>query len=347
MIAGMQLRRVFFTRRSLWVYILALFPAIAFGGHALEVKFTRDGWADQITAPALVQAIREGDDVADVLRRAGDPISDQTRQPRQLSDGRKIPERRYMTYFDGKSSWRLRFDAGMLAVKQERVVVDFADDREVFAGIFQYFYLRLAVFFGCLGIFMNLFRGEMLDKTLHYWFLAPTRRDVLLLGKYLAGLSAAVTIFTAGTALCFLIMLWPQDPAELAVFWPNPGLSHLFWYCAATALCCVGYGSVFLAAGLLLRNPIVPAAVLLFWESINGFLPAMMQKFSVLYYVQALLPVPPPIDDGAPVFIQLLMRPAAPPSVLRAVLGMLVVTVFVLWFASAASRRIEIDYGTD
>ena len=42
---------------------------------------------------------------------------------------------------------------------------------------------------------MNLFRGEMLDKTLHYWFLAPARREVLLAGKYLAGLIAAVVIF--------------------------------------------------------------------------------------------------------------------------------------------------------
>ena len=42
------------------------------------------------------------------------------------------------------------------------------EDRTVYAGIFQFFYLRLAIFFGCLGIFMNLFRGEMLDKTLHF-----------------------------------------------------------------------------------------------------------------------------------------------------------------------------------
>ena len=41
-------------------------------------------------------------------------------------------------------------------------------------------------FFGCLGIFMNLFRGEMLDKTLHFWFLMPVRREVLLAGKYVA-----------------------------------------------------------------------------------------------------------------------------------------------------------------
>jgi hypothetical protein len=32
------------------------------------------------------------------------------------------------------------------------------------------------------------------------------------------------------------------------------------------ALGCVGYGSVFLAVGVYVRNPIIPAAVLLIWE---------------------------------------------------------------------------------
>ena len=45
----------------------------------------------------------------------------------------------------------------------------------------------VVIFFGCLGIFMNLFRGEVLDRSLHYYFLAPVRREVLVIGKYLAG----------------------------------------------------------------------------------------------------------------------------------------------------------------
>ena len=61
----------------------------------------------------------------------------------------------------------------------------------VFARIFQFFYLRLAVFFGCLGMFMYLFSGEISNRTLHYWFLAPARREVLLAGKYAAGLIAS------------------------------------------------------------------------------------------------------------------------------------------------------------
>src|ERR1700694_4757195 len=64
---------------------------------------------------------------------------------------------------------------------------DFGSDTTIFATAFQLFYLRLGVFFGCVGIFMNLFRGEVLDRSLHYYFLAPIRREVLLVGKFLAG----------------------------------------------------------------------------------------------------------------------------------------------------------------
>lgn len=347
MITAMQLRRVFFARRSLWVYALALFPTIAFLGHGIEVVLTRDSLSAQITSPAVIARVREGDTPEQVLERAGEPITDRTTPARTFRNGRERPERRYMMYFDGRSRWRLNFTSGELTSKSSRLLIDFGDDRRVFAGIFQYFYLRLAIFFGCLGIFMNLFRGEMLDQTLHFWFLIPARRDVLLLGKYLAGLIASVVIFSTGAALCFLVMLWPQESAELAAFWPDPGLSHLFWYCAAAALACVGYGSVFLAAGLLLRNPIIPAIVMLFWEGINPLLPAGLQKLSVLYYVQALTPVPAPMDSGAPLLIQLLMSPAEPPSTAGAVLGLVALTAVVLWVAAYAVRRLEINYSTD
>jgi len=346
-IAALQLRRVFFSRRSLWVYLLALFPAVIFAGHGVEVMVNRSRLSGQVTRPALMVRVSEGDTPEQVIELAGEPIEDWGREARTLSDGREIPERRYMTYFDGHSRWQLRFEDGALATKSSRLLNDFNDDRQVFAGVFQYFYLRLAIFFGCLGIFMNLFRGEMLDKTLHFWFLAPARREVLLLGKYMAGLIASVVIFTSGAALCFLIMLWPQESAQLAAFWPDPGLSHLFWYCAAAALACVGYGSIFLAAGLLLRNPIIPAVVILFWEGVNPLLPGLLQKASVLYYVQSLAPVPPPTDPSAPMFFQLLMSPAAPPSTLGAVLGLFFVTGLVLWAAGFAVRRLEINYATD
>ncbi|MBI1895139.1 MAG: hypothetical protein HYZ57_08120 [Acidobacteria bacterium] len=342
-IARLQLRRVFFARRSLWVYLLALFPSVIFFAHGLEVKIRGDRWAGRKTPAAVLDSIQRGDSDGAVLERAGTPLSERTWRPPD-GDG---PSHRFMTYFDGRRRVDLHFEAGILQGKSTRTMLDFEEDRTVYAAVFQYFYLRCAIFFGCLGIFMNLFRGEMLDKTLHFWFLAPARREVLLAGKYLAGLIAASVIFTLGVMLCFGIMLWPQDPAELQAYWQQSGPSHLLRYAAAAALGCVGYGSVFLAAGLLLRNPIIPAAVLVLWENINGFLPAMLQKLSVLYYVQSLCPVPAPVDPDAPALVRLLLAPAEPASAASAVFGLLGVAALVLWSASRAVRKLEINYGTD
>jgi len=41
------------------------------------------------------------------------------------------------------------------------------------ATIFQGVYLRGSLFFGCMGLFIWLFRGEIVEKSLHYYFLSP------------------------------------------------------------------------------------------------------------------------------------------------------------------------------
>jgi hypothetical protein len=256
-------------------------------------------------------------------------------------------EYREIVYFDGRRAARLLFVDGKLQRRDVRRVLDFEEDRAIFAGIFQYFYLRLAIFFGCLGIFMYLFRGEMSNRTLHFWFLAPARREVLLAGKYAAGLIASAAIFGGGALLTLGAMIWPHDPVEVQAFWNAGGMGHVFWYAVAAALGCVGYGSVFLAVGLYVRNPIIPAAVLLAWEGTNGILPHVLQKMSILYYLQSLCPIPAPIDDDVPTLIRLLAAPAAPASRPGAILGLLLLTGFVLWIASLAVRRMQIAYGAE
>ncbi len=256
-------------------------------------------------------------------------------------------EYRELIYFDGRRQARYLFVDGRVDNRSVRPLLDFEEDRAIFAGIFQFFYLRLAVFFGCLGLFMYLFSGEMSNRTLHYWFLVPARREVLLAGKYAAGLIAASVIFGGGALLALAALVWPQDPVAIQAYWNAGGLRHVFWYTTAAVLGCVGYGSVFLAVGLYIRNPIVPAAVLLAWEGAAGILPHVLQKASILYYLQSLCPVPAPIEDDVPTLIRLLIAPAAPASRPGAILGLLLLTAFALWIAAKAVRRMQISYGSE
>lgn len=349
-IARLELRRVFFSKRSFWVYGLALFPAVIFFGHAIDSKLRQQRWqSESKLAPATMDSFREGATEEQVLAAAGKPSRDFKWKRRQRrEEGDDDPEhRRFMTYFDGQRIAQLRFSDGKLNEIRIRPVLDLEEDRRIFAAVFQYFYLRLAIFFGCLGVFINLFRGEMLDRSLHYWFLAPVKREVLLLGKYAAGLVAASFIFSLGTLLCFAGMAAPHGSVELQTYLTSMGYEHLAWYLLATVLGCVGYGSVFLASGLLLRNPIVPAVVILLWEAANGFLPDALQKLSILHYLQSVCPVPAPMDASVPPLLRMLLAPAAPSSALVAVLGLLGVTALVLAAASQAVRRLEINYGTE
>ena len=256
-------------------------------------------------------------------------------------------EYRSLVYFDGRREARLQFVDGKLVFSNARRVLDFEEDRTIFAAIFQHFYLRLAIFFGSLGIFMYLFRGEMSNRTLHFWFLAPARREVLLVGKYGAGLIASSVIFGGGALLTLAALIWPHDAVEVQAYWNSGGMGQLFWYAVAAVLGCVGYGSVFLAVGLYIRNPIVPAALLIAWEGINGILPHAMQKMSILYYLQSLCPVPAPLDANAPMLIRLLAAPAAPASRPGAIIGLLLLTAVALWIGSLAVRRMQISYGAE
>ncbi len=351
-IARLEMGKAFFSKRGLWVYVLALFPALIFVGHSLDVKWKRQRWSSHVTARETIETAQLGESYADVRTRLGSPLRDydfERRRRRNRSREEDQPEERHrmMQYFDGQRRYDLHFVNDQLTSKSQSPLASLEEDTKVLAGVFQYFYLRLAIFFGCLGIFMNLFRGEMLDKTLHFWFLAPVKREVLLLGKYGAGLVASAVIFGAGTVLMFWAMLWGLDPADVQSYWQGAGPSHLWWYTLAAMLGCVGYGSVFLAAGLLLRNPIVPAAVILLWESVNGFLPSLLQKISVLYYLQSLCPLPPPTNEGMPVVMRLILVPAEPAAATMAILGLVGVTALVLWLASRAVRRLEINYATD
>lgn len=223
---------------------------------------------------------------------------------------------------------------------------DFGLDTTIFATVFQVFYLRLLVFFGCVGIFMNLFRGEVLDRSLHYYLLAPVRREVVLAGKFAAGLIAAVVVFTGSTLLQFVGLYAHFDSGTVRDYLlQGHGLMHLGSYLGVTALACIGYGSVFLTAGIRYRNPIIPAAVILVWEAINGFLPALLQKFSVIYYLKSLCPLE--ISPDVPKFFALLVVNAEPMPAAIAVPGVILVSLAILLIGAWQLRRAEINYAAE
>ena len=227
---------------------------------------------------------------------------------------------------------------------------DLGEDTHLFATLFQFFFLRLGVFFGCVGIFGNLFRGEVLEKSLHYYFLAPLRREILVVGKFLSGLLAATVIFCSSTLLQFVALYCYFSSNTLQEYlFHEHGLAHLAAYLGVTFLACIGYGSVFLAAGLLFRNPLIPTVVVLVWEAVNGLLPALLQQISVIFYLKSLCPVAIPEatemnKNSLLSFLAVNPSPAAPAT---SILGLLILCLLILALSSLQVRRMQIDYGAE
>ncbi len=215
-------------------------------------------------------------------------------------------------------------------------------DLMIFAGTFQIFTLRLAVFFSAVAVFMNLFRGEVIEKTLHYYLLAPVRREVLVAGKYLAGLLSTSMVFGLSTLFSYLIVcnhLAMTRSRALA----GPALGDAWAYTGLVVLACAGYGAVFLILGLLFRNPILPALGVLLWESLIIYLPPLLKKFSVIFYLESLCPVKLPFGGGSALFA----ISADPTPAYLAIPGLLVLTAAVLTLACIRIRKLEISYGTE
>jgi len=217
---------------------------------------------------------------------------------------------------------------------------DFTQYNMIFAVFYGGFILRTVVFFGCAWIFMNLFRGDIVDRSLHFYFLSPVRRQVLVIGKYFSGLVTAIILFTATTVICMLLIYLPHFPSESSrFFFDGPGMGQLLTYASVTILACIGYGAFFLVVGLFVRNPIVPAIVLYVWEWLNFLMPPLLKKISVIHYLNSLVPVP--VSEGPFAVV------AEPTPAWIAVPSLIIVTALVLILASYRIRHMEIRYGNE
>lgn len=217
------------------------------------------------------------------------------------------------------------------------------DDTVVLGLAVQFYYLRLAIFFSCMGLFTWLFRGDIVEKSLHYYFLAPVRRELLVIGKFLAGLIASSVIFVLAVWLCFVLTYAHFGDAGRAFIFNGPGLHHLLAYLGVTALACLGYGSLFLALSLVFKNPILPGIVVLGWETFHAVLPSFLQKFSVMFYLKQLCPTTIPPEGVMALFTVV----AEPVSAWIAVPGLLCLSTAILVFACWRIRRTEISYLSD
>jgi ABC-type transport system involved in multi-copper enzyme maturation permease subunit len=207
-----------------------------------------------------------------------------------------------------------------------------------FATVFQFFILRFGIFISCAVVFTQVFRGEILEKTLHLYLLAPVRREIIAVGKYLAGVALVAFLFSVSTAAT-LLLRYSHNGMFGSYFFEGDGFSQLVRYVAVAVLASIVYGAEFLLIGLKYKNPGVPTLFLFAWETFSFALPSMLQRLTVVYY---LLPILPVKADAGP--FSIVVDPVSP------VFGVPITLALALVFVSISGwyvRSVQITYSAD
>jgi ABC-type transport system involved in multi-copper enzyme maturation permease subunit len=210
-----------------------------------------------------------------------------------------------------------------------------AEATQFFSFLYQIYALRLALFLTCVAVFGNMIRREVLDRTLHYYFLTPIRREVLVAAKYATGLLVTIPLFLLSTVAAFALTYLPHQGVRAFLF-DGPGLGHLGSYVLVTVLACIGYGGVFLLVGSFFRSPAIPALAVMGWEGIHFLLPPLLKKFSVIHYLQALCPVP--MSEGPFAIL------ADAPSPWFSIPGLILLTGVLVAISAWRLRGMEVSY---
>ncbi len=205
----------------------------------------------------------------------------------------------------------------------------------MFFGVLFSSYFITAIFLSCLFLFMQLFRGDLMDRSLHYYFLCPVRREILVSSKFLAGLASSVVVLGLSMTCTYGLVMagLPGTPEASTV------VGHYLAYLGVTVLGCAGYGALFMLFGLYFRNPVWPPVALAVWELINPLLPVALKKISIIHYLMSLVPV----RTGGQMF-EILVKPT--PAWL-AVPGLLVMIALAAWLSLRRIRMLEITYADD
>ena len=201
----------------------------------------------------------------------------------------------------------------------------------IFGMIIWGMYLRFIV--PVLGVFYgtSLIADEVEDKTITYLFTRPIPRGAVLVGKYLAYLACTAFVVLPSIVLVYLLVV-PMRGSLGAAF-PDL-LKDLLLLALGLAV----YGAVFAFVGAKFKRPLLVGLIFVFgWEQAALAFPGYLKQFTVMYYLQAIVPHAMP-SDGLVTLIQGLFRET--PSLPASLFWLAVIwAVALTWGARIVARR--------
>jgi ABC-type transport system involved in multi-copper enzyme maturation permease subunit len=195
----------------------------------------------------------------------------------------------------------------------------------LFGSMIWLMYLRfivpvLAVFYGT-----SLIADEVEDKTITYLFTRPIPRGAVMAGKYLAYLVCTIMVVLPSVMIVYFLVV-PYGGGSIAASFPD-----LVKDLALLALGLIAYGALFAWVGARFKRPLLTGLIFVFgWEQAAMVFPGYLKRFTIAYYLQALVPHTMPSDNLLGM-LQAIVRET--PSLLTCLVSLAVITALFLWLA--------------
>ena len=161
----------------------------------------------------------------------------------------------------------------------------------IFGLMIWVFYLRFTV--PVLGVFYgtSLIADEVEDKTITYLFTRPIPKGAVLVGKYFAYLACTLFVVLPSVVIVYLCIV----PIRGSL---GGSFLDLLKDLALLAIGLAVYGAVFAFIGARFKRPLLVGLIFIFgWEQAALAFPGYLKKFTVAYYLQAMVPHAMPNDS--------------------------------------------------
>jgi ABC-2 type transport system permease protein len=202
----------------------------------------------------------------------------------------------------------------------------------IFGLMIWVFYLRFTV--PVLGVFYgtSLIADEVEDKTITYLFTRPIPKGAVLVGKYFAYLACTLFVVLPSVVIVYLAIV-PMRGSLGASF------LDLLKDLALLAIGLSVYGAVFAFIGARFKRPLLVGLIFIFgWEQAALAFPGYLKKFTVAYYLQAMVPHAMP-NDTVMSLVQGIFRET--PSLVESLIWLAIILLFFLWAAAVSVERKE------
>jgi ABC-2 type transport system permease protein len=203
----------------------------------------------------------------------------------------------------------------------------------LFGAMMWLLYLRfivpiLAVFYGT-----SLMADEVEDKTLTYLFTRPIPRGAVMAGKYLAYLACTILVVLASVMVVFFLVV-PINGGSIAA-----GFLDMVKDLVLLAVGLIAYGALFSWVGAQFKRPLLTGLVFVFgWEQVALAFPGYLKRFTIIYYLQSLVPHAMPSDDLLGM-LQSMMRETVPLTTV--IIALATITIVFLGLAIRIVGRKE------